>query len=82
MAKTTPNVSSCGGETSSGWSDDGVATYKDTFYFRVPVGYDGLTISNGGGSSDEVDKKLNADENTKEIDVIDDTFVNFRIIPN
>lgn len=80
--KNYPECKLMWGKTSAGWSDDGVATFKDTFYFRVPVGYDGLTISNGGGSSDEVYKKLNADENTKEIDIIDDTFVNFRIIPN
>ena len=53
------------------------ATLVLPFYIRIPVGYDGIIISNSGSSKAE---KFHEVENAKVIDFIDDTSVNFRVI--
>ncbi len=70
------------GKYSAEWNEEKVAVETVPYYIRVPAGYDGIIISNGGEDAEEIYKKFEAAENAKEIDLIDNTWVNFRIIPN
>ena len=53
------------------------ATLVLPFYIRIPVGYDGIIISDSGSS---IADKFYEVEGSKVIDFIDDTSVNFRVI--
>lgn len=53
------------------------ATLSVTIYIRIPIGYDGIVVSDSGSS---IAEKFDEVEGAKVVDYIDDTSVNFRVI--